>query len=80
MSSQIDTKNITNTIYHAAVLSALTVGYGMTAKKLLKSNIGDPSKPDLTEALKLTGAVSLAIITKGWLEGQGILPKDIMKQ
>ena len=76
MSTTIDTKNIGNTIYHSAVLSALVVGYGMAAKKLLKSNIGDPSKPDMMEALKLTGAVSLAIVTKGWLERQG-LPKDI---
>ena len=76
MGTTIDTKNIGNTIYHAAVLSGLTVAYGMAAKKLLKSNIGDPSKPDLMEAFKLTGAVSLAIITKGWLEKQG-MPKDI---
>ena len=78
MTTVIDTKNIGNTVYHAAVLSALTVGYGMAAKKLLKSNIGDPSKPDLMEALKLTTAVSLAIITKSWLEKQG-LPSDVMK-
>ena len=73
----IDTKNIGNTIYHAAFLSALTVGYGMAGKYLLKTSIGDPSKPNLTEALKLTGAVTLAIMTKGWLEKEGV-PKDII--
>ena len=75
----INTKNIVNTVFDAAILSALTVGYGMAGKYLLKANIGDPSKPDLTEALKLTGAVSLAIITKGYLENSAGLPKDIMK-
>ena len=79
MSTVIDTKNIGNTVYHAAVLSGLTVRYGIAAKKLLKSNIGDPSKPDMMEAIKLTSAVTAAIITKGWLEAQGVLPKDVMK-
>ena len=78
MTTMIDTKNIGNTIYHAAFLSALTVGYGMAGKYLLKTSIGDPSKPNLTEALKLTGAVTLAIMTKGWLEKEGV-PKDIIK-
>ncbi len=77
MTSTIDTKNIGNTIYNAAVLSGLTVGYAMAGKYLLKTNIGDPSKPNLNEALKLTAAVSLAIVTKGYLEKEG-LPKGII--
>ena len=32
MTTMIDTKNIANTVYHAAFLSALTVGYGMAGK------------------------------------------------
>ena len=76
MSSMIDPKSVGNTIYEGAVLSALTVGYAMAFKYFLKANLGDPSKPNLTEAMKLTGAVSLALITKGYLEKEKIIPDD----
>ena len=33
-------KDIINTIYHAAVLSGLTVGYSMISKNLLNSMLG----------------------------------------
>ena len=79
MTTTIDTKNLANTVYHAAVLSALTVGFGMAAQKLIKSNIGDPSKANLTEAVKLTAAVSLAIVSKGFLEKYG-LPQTVMNR
>ena len=72
-----DVKNIANLLYHSAVLSGLTVGYSMLGKKLLRFDVGDPSKADLSEALKLTVAVSLAIVTKDYLEKSKILPPYI---
>ena len=42
--SHPDIKNVGNIVYHASVLSGLTVGYGIVMKKFLKINIGDPSK------------------------------------
>ena len=72
-----DIKSIGNTIYHSAVLSGLTVAYAMIAKKMLKFDIGDPSKASLSEAAKLTAAVSLAVVTKDYLEKSKILPPNI---
>jgi hypothetical protein len=72
-----DYKTVSNVLYHSAVLSGLTMGYAMLGKKLLRFDVGDPSKADLSEALKLTVAVSLATITKDYLEKSKILPPNI---
>ena len=72
-----DTKKVINLVYHAAVLSGLTVAYSMVAKKLLKVNVGSPSNADLTDSLKLAGSVSLAMITKDYLEKSKIIPPNI---
>ena len=72
-----DTKNIINLVYHAAVLSGLTVGYSMISKRLLKVNVGSPSNADLTDSLKLAANVSLAMLTKDYLEKSKILPPNI---
>lgn len=74
-----DVKNIANLLYHSAVLSGLTVGYAMLGKKLLRFDVGDPSKADISEALKLTVAVSLSIVTKDYLEKSKILPPYIQQ-
>ena len=77
MSDTPSTKNIANLLYHSAVLSGLTVGYSMLGKKLLRFNVGSPSNADLTDALKLSAAVSAAMVTKDYLEKSKILPPDI---
>jgi hypothetical protein len=58
MTSVIDAINIGNTIYHAAVWTGFTVGYGIAAKKVLKYDIGDPSKADINEAVNPFAAES----------------------
>ena len=70
-------KSIANLLYHSAVLSGLTVGYAMLGKRLLRFNVGNPSSADLTEALKLSAAVSAAMVTKDYLEKSKILPPNI---
>ena len=77
MSETPSTKNIANLLYHSAVLSGLTVAYAMLGKKLLRFNVGNPSNADLNEALKLSAAVSAAMVTKDYLEKSKILPPDI---
>lgn len=77
MATNPDYRTIANVLYHSAVLSGLTVGYAMVGKKLLRFDVGDPSKADLSEAMKLTVAVSLATITKDYLEKSKILPPNI---
>jgi hypothetical protein len=72
-------KDIINTVYHAAVLSAITVGYSMIGKKFVKFDVGDPSK-EYETVLKLIVPVSLAVVTKDWLVKQGLLPNDIINK
>ncbi len=74
------TKDVANTIYHSAVTTVLVVGYAMIGRKLVRLDVGDPAKPDLTEALKLTIVVTLATVTKDWLVKNKIIPEDIIKQ
>ena len=73
-------KDIANMIYHSAVTTALVVSYAMIGRKLVKLDVGDPARPDLTEGLKLTIVVTLATVTKDWLVKNKILPEDIVKQ
>ena len=70
-------KDIVNTIYHAGVLSGLTVGYSMIGKKFIKFDVGDPSK-DYETIFKLVIPVSLSVVTRDWLVNQGFLPNDIL--
>ena len=71
------TKDIANTTYHSAVTTLLAVTYSMIGRKLVKFDIGDPSRPDITEVLKLTVVVTLATFTKDWLVKNKIIPEDL---
>lgn len=73
-----DTKAIVNTIYHSAVTTVLAVGYSMAGRKLIKFDVGDPARPDLTEVLKLTVVITLSTFTKDWLINSKIIPADIV--
>jgi len=74
------TKDIANTIYHSAVTTVLVVGYSMIGKKMVKLDVNDPARPDLTDTLKLTIVVTLATFTKDWLVNNKILPADIINR
>jgi len=74
------TKDIANTIYHSAVTTVLVVGYSMIGKKMVKLDVGDPARPDLTDALKLTIVVTLATFTTDWLVNNKIIPADIINK
>jgi hypothetical protein len=50
----------------------------MVGKKLIKFDIGDPSK-DYEAILKLTIPIVLAVATRDWLIVQGLLPPDFPK-
>jgi hypothetical protein len=70
--------DVANTVYHAAVLSGLTGLYAMVGKKIIKFDIGDPSK-DFEAILKLTIPILMATATRDWLIAQGLLPPDFPK-
>lgn len=71
--------DVANTLYHAAVLAGLAGVYSMIGKKLIKFDIGDPSK-DYEAILKLTVPIVLATATRDWLIVQGLLPPDFPKK
>ena len=65
-------KDIINTIYHAAVLLRLTVGYSVIGRKCIKFDIRDPSRYHET-IFKLIIPVSLSVVTRYWLATRGFL-------
>ena len=71
--------DVANTLYHAAVLAGLAGVYSMIGQKLIKFDIGDPSK-DYEAILKLTVPIVLATATRDWLIVQGLLPPDFPKK
>jgi hypothetical protein len=73
------TKDIVNTLYHSAVVTGLAVAYSMIGKKIVKFDVGDPSKPDLEDFLKLTAVITLSVASKDWLVIHKIIPEDILK-
>ena len=56
-------KDIINTIYHAAILSSLTVDYSMIGTNIIKFDVGDPSRDDETK-FKLVIQLSLSVVTR----------------
>ncbi len=77
--TDVNTKTIVNTLYHAAILSGLTVAYSMLAKRMLKMNTGNPANADIEDTFKLAGIIGLAEGTRTWLVSQKIIPEGIQK-
>lgn len=71
--------DVANTLYHGAILSVLAGGYSMVGRKLIKFDVGDPSK-DYEAMLKLAVPIMLATVTRDWLISQKILPPDFPKK
>lgn len=75
----INGKEIVNTAYHAAVITALAIGFAKIGRMIF-SRASIP-KLDLNaqDVLMTSIDIGLALATKDMLEKQGILPHDIMK-
>lgn len=70
-------KNIANTVYHAAVIGGLTLGYTMISKSLMKMRPADLGKLDFEDSAKLIAIITTSIATKDFLVKQGIIPENI---
>ena len=77
MTTSIDGKQIVNTLYHAAVETALTIGYSELTKILFKVK---PPRVDfnMKDIGMLTVDIMLAVSTRDMLVKQGIIPANIM--
>ena len=73
----MDKKTIVNDIYHAAVVSTLSVGYSMLGKKLLKMSPPSFQKFELEDIGKLAVYTAAGEMTNAYLVKQGIIPANI---
>ena len=71
------TKDIKESVYHGAVVSALAIGYTMLRKTLVKMCPPSLGKFDIEDGVKLVGIVALSNFTKGYLIKQKIIPNNI---
>ena len=71
------TKDIKDSVYHGAVVSALAADYTMLGKTLIKMNPPSLSKFDIEDGVKLVGIVALSDFTKDYLIKQKIIPNNI---
>jgi len=72
-------KDIMNTVYHSVIITGLTVLYIILGRKLVKLDVGDPSRPDLASVGKMALAVTAAEMTKECLVKNKIIPDDIVR-
>ena len=72
-----DTKDLKESVYHCAVVSALAVGYTMLGKTLIKMSPPSLSKFDAEDAVKLVAIVAMSDFTKDYLIRQKILTSNI---
>ena len=71
------TKDLKESVYHGAVVSALAIGYTMLGKTLIKMSPPSLSKFDVEDAVKLAAIVAMSDFTKDYLIRQKILPSNI---
>ena len=70
-------KDIKESFYHGAVVSALAVGYTMLGKTIIKMSAPSLSKFDTEDGLKLVAIVAMSDFTKDYLIKQKIIPNNI---
>jgi hypothetical protein len=70
--SNPDLKPYLNSVWHGLVLSAILVGESMLLKRLLKIDVGDPSKADLEAFIKLASVVTVGFFIKDYLVKMGL--------
>ena len=70
-------KDLKESVYHSAVVSALAIGYTMLGKTSVKMSPPSLSKFDIEDGVKLVGIVALSDFTKDYLIKQKIIPNNI---
>ena len=73
----MDKKTIINDIYHASVVSALSVGYSLLGKRLLKISSPSFQKFKLEDVGKLIVFTAGNEMTRDYLVKQGIIPATL---
>ena len=71
------TKDIKESVYHSAVVSALAVGYTMLGKTSIKMSRPSLSKFDIEDGVKLVAIVAMSDFMKDYLIKQKIIPNNV---
>ena len=71
------TKDLKESVYHGAVVSALAVGYTMLGKAIIKMSPPSLGKFDVEDGVKLVAMVAISDFTKDYLIKQKIIPDNI---
>ena len=71
------TKDLKESIYHGAVVSALAVGYTMLGKTSIKMSPPSLGTFDVEDGVKLVAIVAISDFTKDYLIKQKIIPNNI---
>ena len=74
---EIYMKDIKESVYHGAVVSALAVGYTVLGKTSVKMSPPSLGKFDIEDGVKLVGIIALSDFTKDYLIKQKIIPNNI---
>ena len=70
-------KDIKESVYHGAVVSALAVGYTVLGKTLVKMSPPSLGKFDIEDGVKLVAIIAMSDFTKDYLIKQKIIPNNI---
>ena len=70
-------KDLKESVYHGAVVSALAVGCTMLGKTLIKMSPPSLRKFDIEDGVKLAAIVSLSDFTKDYLIKQKVIPNNV---
>ena len=71
------TKDLKESVYHGAVVSALAVGYTMLGKTLIKMSPPSLGKFNIEDGVKIVAIVAISDFTKDYLIKQKIMPNNI---
>ena len=71
------TKDMKESVYHDAVVSALAVGFTMLGKAIIKMSPPSLGNFDVEDSVKLVAIVAMSDFTKDYLIRQKILPSNI---
>ena len=71
------TKDLKESVYHGAVVSALAVSYIMLGKTLVKMSPPSLSNFNIEDGVKLVAIVALSDFMKDYLIKQKIIPNNI---
>ena len=71
------TKNVKESVYHGAVISALAIGYTILGETSIKMSPPSLSKFDIEDSVKLVAIIAKSDFTKGYLIKQKIIPNNI---